>query len=94
MGHVSDVIKRGGKRHNEAFDVEKLHSSVRAALLSANSPEGLADQAAGRVTDYVTTWIKSKPIVTSNDLRRKATEALSTLHPEAAYLYKHYKTII
>lgn len=94
MGLAVDIVKRNGKRPTEQFQREKLHASIRAACLSVRSPEGLADQTAKQVCDVVIVWFENKPEVTSNDLRRKATTALETLHPEAAYLYKHHRLVI
>lgn len=89
-----DIVKRGKKRPSEKFEPEKLHASIYAALLSVRSPEGLAEDTARRACEYVIVWLGQKSIVTSADLRRKAAEALDTLHPEAAYIYKNYRTII
>jgi transcriptional regulator NrdR family protein len=89
-----DVVKRNGSRPSELFQRTKLHASIRAACLSVRSPEGEAEMTAKNVCDIVVTWLETKPEVTSNDLRRKATEALEKFHPEAAYLYKHHRLVI
>lgn len=94
MGTTIDVVKRGGKRPSEPFNRDKLHHSVRAACLSVRSPEGQAELTATTICDIVITWCDTKPEVTSADLRRKAAEALHTLHPEAAYLYKQHRLVI
>lgn len=94
MGRAIDIIKRGGRRPTESFDRAKLHASVQAACLSVRSPEGEADLTATRVCQAVITWCDTKPEVTSNDLRRKAAEALQKLHPEAAYLYQHHRHVL
>lgn len=89
-----DIIKRDGKRPTEQFQREKLHHSIRAACLSVRSPEGEAETIAKNVSDAVISWLETKPEVTSSDLRRKATDVLTSFHPEAAYLYKHHRLII
>jgi len=91
---ASDVIKRDGKRPTEAFDRAKLHASVLAACLSVRTPDGEAHLIADKVCSVVMQWIETKPEITSNDLRRKAAEALDTHHPEASYLYKHHRLVI
>lgn len=91
---VIDVVKREGQRPTEQFDRDKLHTSVRAACLSVRSPEGEAEITARNVCDVVVMWLASKPEVTSGDLRRKATDALTAFHPEAAYLYKHHRLVM
>jgi transcriptional regulator NrdR family protein len=88
------IVKRGGQRPSEQFDRTKLHASVLAACLSVRTPEGEAETTARNVCEKVLTWLETKPEVTSNDLRRVATEALTTFHPEAAYLYKHHRLVI
>jgi transcriptional regulator NrdR family protein len=94
MGQSIDIIKRGGRRPTEMFSRTKLHTSLRAACLSVRSPEGEAETTANNVCDAVIVWLETKPEVTSDDLRRKATETLHTFHPEAAYLYKHHRLVI
>lgn len=88
------IIKRQGERPSEDFDPRKLHASVLAACLSVRTPEGQADATANAVCDAVVEWLAEKPEVTSDDIRRKATEALASLHPDAAYLYKHHRLVI
>lgn len=94
QGKAVDIIKRGGRRPTERFSPEKLHASVHAACLSVRSPDGEAELAAKRVTHHVLVWLDSRPEVTSEDLRRIASHHLKTYHPEAAYLYERYPTII
>lgn len=94
MTTPADIIKRDGKRPTEQFNREKLHHSIRAACLSVRSPEGEAETIAKNVSDGVISWLETKPEVTSSDLRRKATDILTSFHPEAAYLYKHHRLII
>lgn len=94
MSKAIDIIKRGGQRPTEAFGRDKLHDSIRAACLSVRSPEGEAESAASAVCDAVIAWCSTKTEVTSNDIRRKATEKLTALNPEAAYLYKHHRLVL
>jgi transcriptional regulator NrdR family protein len=94
MQKAIDIIKRNGERPSEEFSQTKLHTSILAACLSVRSPEGEAESIASSVCNAVTTWCKTKPEVTSADLRRKATETLETYHPEAAYLYKHHRLVM
>lgn len=91
---LTSVIKRGGKRPSEAYTQDKLHASIVAACLSVRSHEGEAESTATKVCNAVADWLSAKPEVTSNDIRRKATEALTTYNPEAAYLYKHHRSVI
>lgn len=93
-GPLIDVVKRGGKRSSERFDPKKLHTSVRAACLSVRSPEGMAESAADSVCTVVIEWCRTRPEITSDDLRRVAALHLEGIHPEAAYLYKHHRLVL
>lgn len=88
------IIKRGGQRNTESFMRHKLHASIQAACLSVRSLEGEAEMTATHVCQAVTRWLETKSEVTSADIRRKATEALRLLHPEAAYFYQHHRLVI
>jgi transcriptional regulator NrdR family protein len=94
MADLIHIVKRDGQRQSEIFDTKKLFRSVQAACLSVRSPEGEAEMIAERVCRAVAEWLKTRPEVTSSDLRRKATETLMIHHPEAAYLYKHHRLVI
>lgn len=91
---MTDIIKQSGKRASESFEGDKLHASIVAACLSVRSLEGEADSIAQHVTKHVAEWLEQKSEVTSDDIRRKATEMLDTLNPEAAYLYKHHQLVL
>ena len=94
MPKAIDIVKRGGRRPSETFDPEKLHASIRAALLSTKAPVGEANMTALAVTDTVILWLSDHPEVTSDDLRRIASDRLTVYHPEAAYIYKHHQLIL
>lgn len=91
---MAHIIKRRGERNSETFQPEKLHASIVAACLSVRSPEGEAETIAHSVCSSIEEWLSIRPEITSDDLRRKASEALATLHPEAAYLYKHHQLVL
>lgn len=88
-----DVVKQG-KRPAEEFNPEKLHQSIIATCLSIKTPEGQAEQIAKTVTLGVMNWCETRPEITSADIRRRALCILKDIHPDAAYLFEHYKTII
>ena len=89
-----DVVKRGGERPTESYERAKLERSIRAALHSIKTPDGQADDTAKAVCDIVEQWLESRHEITSEDLRRKASDALHPLHPEAAFIYKNFKIIM
>lgn len=84
-----DVIKRSPKRASQSFEPQKLHHSIYATCLSVRCRPGEADDIAKKVCQVVVVWLKDKPEVTSNDLRRVAAKHLKNYHPDAAYLYEH-----
>lgn len=88
-----DVVKQG-KRPAEEFNPEKLHQSIIATCLSIKTPEGQAEQIARTVTLGVMNWCETRPEITSADIRRRVLYILKDIHPDAAYLFEHYKTII
>jgi transcriptional regulator NrdR family protein len=90
----SNVIKRGGQRSTEQFERSKLHDSVLAACLSVRSPQGMAESVAASVCEVVMGWCNIHPEITSDDLRRVASDHLELIHPEAAYLYKHHRLVL
>ncbi len=94
MSVTIDIVKRREQRPSEGFKREKLHASVSAACLCVRTPEGQADLTASTVCEAVIAWLKTKPEVTSDDLRRKAAGAIMVLHPEAAYLYQHHRRVL
>lgn len=87
MGHV---IKRAG--HQEKFDNKKLYASIYASCLAAHEPTTTSEKTAEKVTTKVSEWLKDRQtIVTSNDLRLKASEFLNEFSPDAAYSYAHHR---
>ena len=87
-------VTKQGKRPPEEFSPDKLHNSIFAACLCVRTPEGQAQDIAKTVTLGVMNWCETRPEITSADIRRQAQRIMKDLHPDAAYLYKNYKTII
>lgn len=93
-GPITHVVKNSHYRHPEPFDQDKLHKSLVAACLSAGTPTGHAESISRRVVDEVLVWLESRPEVTSNDIRRVASKALHTYHPDASFLYEHHRATL
>lgn len=94
MSQSVSVIKQRGQRPSEQFSDSKLKSSIESACLSVNLSEGVASDTANHVCQAVEAWLQSKHEVTSDDIRRVATQALTVISPEASYLYKHHHKIL
>ena len=91
------IVKRHGHGHraeSEHFVPQKMHLSIVAACLSCGVPAGHAESIGRHITNEVEDWLKDKPEVTSEDLRRTATHYLRTHHPDAAYLYEHHRSTL
>lgn len=93
-GPLIHVVKNSHHRHPEPFSSEKLHKSIVAACLACGVPTGHAESISRRVVDEVVVWLESRPEVTSNDLRRVASQYLKTYHPDASYLYQHHRSTL
>ena len=81
------VVKSNGKI--EKFDYKKLQRS-----LIVKSPEGQSNEFVKKTLLEFADWQKNKPEITSDDIRRQASGILQKIHPEAAYIYKNFKSII
>lgn len=88
-----DIVKHG-RRPNEEFSPDKLHTSILMTCRSLRTPEGQAEDIAKSVTLGVMHWCRTRPEITSSDIRRQAGKLLAPLHPDAAFLYNHHKTMI
>ncbi|MFY9228106.1 MAG: ATP cone domain-containing protein [Candidatus Microsaccharimonas sp.] len=91
QGGAVDIIKRSGRRPTESFNSEKLRASIEAACLSAGTAPGQAESIARSIMKEVDEWLKTRPEVTSHDLRRVAARHLKNHHPDAAYLYEQHR---
>jgi transcriptional regulator NrdR family protein len=88
---MNHVVKRAG--HNEPYDIRKLYASIYAACISVRTPEGTAELVAEKVCAGIATWLGNKHEVTAADIRRTAAVELEVYNADAAYIYKHHRTI-
>lgn len=88
------ITKKRNVHESERFDPLKLHQSITAACLAVRAYEGEAHMTAQRVCERVIEWLEAKTEVTSEDVRRIASQHLSVYKPEAAYVYQHYGAMI
>lgn len=91
--HVT-VIKHQGKRPSEPYDPKKLIASIEAVCHSVRLSEGVARDTAAHTGKALELWLHDKTEVTSDDIRRIATDTLTLVSPEAGYLYKHHNTML
>jgi transcriptional regulator NrdR family protein len=86
---MKHVIKQAG--HTEAFDENKLYSSIYATCLAVNEPLASAKVTAKKVTADVKKWLEPKSEVTVHDIRAYAGKKLGEIDHHAAYLYLHHR---
>jgi transcriptional regulator NrdR family protein len=79
------IVKRAG--HVEEFEEKKLYASIYSACLAVREPVGTAEVLAEKVVQDVVMWLGKKHEVTSNDLRRVASQQLHAYNIEASHLY-------
>ena len=89
---MKPTINQG--KHSDEFDAKRLTRSLEQACYSVGTSEGATDDIVRRVVSSTETWLEDKSEVTGDDVRRKASELLERLCPEAGYLYKHQKSIL
>ena len=91
---MTHVIKRRGVRQYESFSREKLYHSIVTACLAVRVSEGSAEVAAEAVCKAVENWLRHRPEVTREDIRRVAGKTLDIHNPDAAYYYTGHKHIV
>lgn len=80
------LVKRKG--HSEEYDERKVYASCYAAALNAHYDEKEAEAFANQVSAKITKWVKSKPSVSSEEIRHQVIQAMHD--PDVALLYKHH----
>ena len=86
------VMKSGGEV--EKFNYKKLQKSLNKTFLIVKSPEGQSNEFVQQTLLELAVWQRNKPEITSGDIRRQTADILQKIHPEAAYVYKNFKSII
>ena len=86
------VVKSDGEV--EKFDYKKLQKSLSETFLIVRSPEGQSNEFVRKTLLEFADWQRNKPEITSCDIRRQIGAILQKIHPEAAYIYKNFKSII
>lgn len=89
---MKKIVKSNGLV--EEFNYKKLQKSLLDTFRIVDAPEGQSKELTRKVLLNFAEWLKDKPEVTSSDIRRKTSEILKSIHPEASYIYKNFKNII
>lgn len=88
---MKHIVKRAG--HTENYDERKLYASIYSACLSVREYPGSAELIAQEVVREFGKWLEKKHEVTSNDIRRVASEHLKAINPDAGHIYLHHRVV-
>ena len=76
------------------FDPKKLKAELKIHAHALNIPAGAADDFIKRTIQDITKALKSKKIITDQDLNRLVTKELKKYHKDLAYVYENHDKII
>ncbi len=76
------------------FDEKALQRQLEIDARALGIPSGSAEVFIKRTISAVKSTLKSKSIITENDLKRLVSKELKKYHPDLAYVYKNRDTII
>ena len=88
---VLQIVKRKG--HSELYDEKKVYGSCYFACRNAHLSEKESEQICDIVCKSITKWVKTKKIVSSNDIFKKLIEELKKHNEDAAFLYETHRDI-
>ena len=73
---------------------KNLRSTLKLHARALNVPAGAAESFIEEVIKSTKVQLKSKKIITNNDLTRIVTKELKKYHADLAYVYQNYDKII
>ena len=85
------LVKRKG--HIEKFDVKKVYAACYAACLSCHLKKKEAEKISDKVGKEVKRWIKSKKVVTSDQIFKKTTTIIRKYNRDVAFMYHTHRDI-
>ena len=85
------IVKRRG--HTEVYDERKVYGSCYFACRNAHLSEEEAEEICKKVCAAVAKWIKTKKVVSSNDIFKVLTQELKKHNEDAAFLYETHRDI-
>ena len=88
---ILQIVKRKG--HTELYDEKKVYGSCYFACRNAHLSEKEAEQICNKVCAAITKWVKTKKVVSSNDIFKKLIEELKKHNEDAAFLYETHRDI-
>jgi transcriptional regulator NrdR family protein len=88
---ILQIVKRRG--HSELYDERKVYGSCYFACRNAHLSGKEAEEICRKVSASITRWIKSKKIVSSNDIFRMLIAELKKHNEDASFLYETHRDI-
>ena len=88
---VKHVIKRHG--HLEKFDERKVYASCYAACLNSHINKKESEKIAEEITKKIKSWIKTKKVVSSDDIFKEMTKLLKKLDKDVAFMYETHRDV-
>ena len=85
------IVKRAG--HTELYDERKVYGSCFFACRNAHLSKKESEEMSNKVCKAVTKWIKTKKIVSSNEIFRMLIKELKKHNEDAAFLYETHRDI-
>ena len=79
---------------SEILDTKKIEKELKIDAKGLNIPIGAAEVFIEKSIKQALKQLKSKKIITKNDLKRAITKELKKYHPDLAYVYKNRDKII
>lgn len=90
MDHTH-IVKRKG--HTEEYDERKVYASSYAAVLNVHETQRVAEEIAGKVSKDISSWIKDKKEVSSNQIFEEVTNSLAKYNKDASFMYNTHRDV-
>lgn len=85
------IVKRAG--HTEIYDERKVYGSCFFACRNAHLSEKQSEEICNKVAASITKWVKSKKVVSSDDIFKLLIEELKKHNEDASFLYETHRDI-
>ena len=85
------LVKRAG--HVHLFDERKVYASCYAACLSSHVEHKESEKICEKVSKEIKKWVKSKKLVTSDQIFRETGKIMKRHNKNAAFMYLTHRDI-
>lgn len=76
------------------FNEKSLSDDIFESAVAIGIPEGTAQAIAEKVTAKTATWVRTRAVITSDDLYRKVAQEAEKYSADLAYVYQNHGKII